>query len=224
MGVIGKAVWWGTRHLESTRRVKAWNERLERVSVVSRAAHSAAVSELEDEQAKAWLAAQLAERAPSEEALMQALEHAERDRRFGYLADREYRLLAAAIVDANVDPVPVAHQRLFGEEGELGRMPIADAYSRLARLEPGLLDLESHVRSLPAPASADDLQKLPNDVLRERYEIFGRMRESPHEILRTGLASSVASQYLQILRRGVGDAECRESYFESPYKVISAGR
>jgi hypothetical protein len=206
---LGKTI---LKRIESAPAIQERMARSERTMPVIRAAHRAAYGSLDDEAAKINLREQLNGGA---EILEEAL--ADLHSRDGYINDRVYRLLASVATDTDVAVIPVERAALFAEEGEIGRMPMKQAFRRLAELEPRLLDLEHQT-----PSASQENQpgscELPKHVREQLHQLVGGGTSNDHELLHTALASSIVHQYLQILagntRLGAPDV----AYFDSPIK------
>jgi hypothetical protein len=188
---------------------------------VTRAARKDAYSSLDDEAAKARLCEHLeAEReVAGPEVVQEALTHFRQ--RDDYIDDRAYRLLAAAAAGEAVAPIPPERAELFAQEEEIGRMPMEQAFGRLAKIEPGLLDLKSQVEAVE---QSDDPGScgLPKQIREPLHRLVGGGASSDHELLHTTLATSIVHQYLEILagNKRVGTPEV--AYFDSPIKHFTA--
>jgi hypothetical protein len=115
-----------------------------------------------------------------------------------YDTDRAYRLLYAVLTDTPVEPVAADHRDLFSREEQLGRMPLTEAFSFLAKHQPMLLEAAAPVSLLLGPAAQDCTDRL----------------------LESQLALSIASQHLAILD-GSHDGDDSCSYFLSPNKRMT---
>jgi hypothetical protein len=209
-GRLGSAV---MKRIEAMPAIQAAKERSERVLPAQRAAKEAAYGPLDDEAAKVALGDRLED---EPEILKEATIDLAR-RRDDYIGDRAYRLLSAATAGTAVQPIPPERQELFAGEEAIGRMPIEQAFQRLAEIEPRLLDVERQTRA----AEVDDKGSLPLDVNGRLRSLVGGAAERDDELLRCNLASSIAQHYLRVL---AGDSRCGSPdmpFFENPRKTFS---
>jgi hypothetical protein len=217
-GRLGKAV---LKRIEASPAVREQTARSERTMPVTRAARKEAYSSLDDEATKARLSERL-EAEPEvtgPEVVEEALIHfGQRD---DYIDDRAYRLLAAAAASTTVAPSPPERADLFAQEEEIGRMPMEQAFERLAEIEPGLLDLKSQVEAVEKNG---DLRScgLPKQIKEPLHRLVGGGASSDHELLHTSLATSIVHQYLRQMAgdQRVGTPEV--AYFDSPIKHFVA--
>jgi hypothetical protein len=212
-GQLGKAV---LKRIESSPGVQAQIARSERTTPVLRVARKAAYSSLDDEAAKAMIRERLDVEAPVVE---EALTHFRR--RDDYIDDRTYRLLAAAAADTRVAPIPADRTELFRQEESIGKMPMEQAFQRLAEIEPGLLDLKSQVEAVEKNCDPGSCG-LPKHIKEPLHRLVGGGASSDHELLHTSLATSIVHQYLEILTGNTRFGTPDISYFESPIKHFVA--
>ncbi len=99
-------------------------------------------------------------------------------RRDDYIDDRTYRLLAAAAADTTVAPIPLERVDLFAQEEEIGRMPMEQAFGRLAEIEPGLLDLKSQVEAVEKNCDPGSCG-LPKPMKEPLHRLVGGGASSP---------------------------------------------
>jgi hypothetical protein len=212
-GRLGTAV---LKRIEASPTVQEKMARSERTMPVTRAAHKEAYSSLDDESAKARLRERLeAEPEVVEEALTHFL------RRDDYIDDRAYRLLAAAAAGTTVAPIPADRAELFRQEESIGRMPMEQAFERLAEIEPGLLDLKSQIEAVEKNGDRRDCG-LPKQIREPLHRLVGGGASSDHELLQTSLATSIVHQYLEMLAGNTRFGTPDISYFESPIKHFVA--
>jgi hypothetical protein len=215
-GRLGKAM---LKRIEASPAVQEQMARSERTMPVTRAARKEAYSSLDDESAKA----RLCERLEAEpEVVEEALTHFRQ--RDDYIEDRTYRLLAAAAADTTVAPIPPERAELFAQEEEIGRMPMEQAFARLAEIEPGLLDLKSQVSQVEAVEKNSDRRDcgLPKQIKEPLHRLVGGGARSDNDLLHTTLATSIVHQYLRQLAgdKRVGTPDT--AYFDSPIKHFTA--
>jgi hypothetical protein len=80
-----------------------------------------------------------------------------------YVNDRAYRLLVGVRDGGVVPPMEPERQANFSREQELGRLPLPEAYSRLAATTPALTDMERRARGGERPTPSE-LQHLLNET------------------------------------------------------------
>jgi hypothetical protein len=199
--------------IEELPSVKAAAERHERTGPVLRAAMSAACGEPDDDAAKAELIERVGGR-PEE--VVEVLRDSLLLRRDTYVTDRAYRLLAAVASNSKVEPPPVWRASLFGEEAGLGRVPMKDAFRRLAEIEPRLRSVE---RMAELPVARADEDRLPKEIGEALRPLVGGTAEHENELLRSTLASSLAHQYLWIMTGEQAFGISEMSYFQAPRKL-----
>jgi len=211
---LGKAV---MKRVEAMPAVQAQKERSERVSPAQRAARKLAYSSQDDETAKLALAELL-------EVDANVLREATIDlarRRDDYIDDRAYRLLSAAAAGTQVQPIPPERQELFAEEEAIGRMPIEQAFQRLAELEPRLIGVE-HLAEGDGQDEDGDACGLPQRLRKELLGLVGGGADEHHELLRTTLATSIVNQYFLQLAGNARMGDPSVAYFDSPTKHFVA--
>jgi hypothetical protein len=121
-------------------------------------------------------------------------------RRQDYLQDRAYRLLVAARDGGSVAPIQASDQGVFEQEALLGRLPMADAFQRLADAEPELRRWEE--------LALAGKKAQPGDVSR----LVGPSARNSDAVLQGDLALKIATIYLWDCRGGRnGDPR---SYFD----------
>lgn len=213
-GQLGKAV---MKRIEAMPAVQAQKERSDRISPAQRAAREGAYSSLDDEAAKLALARRLeADSKVLNEATIDLSRH-----RDDYIQDRAYRLLSAAATGTAVQATPPERQALFAEEAALGRMPIEQAFARLAEMEPRLLEVQRQAQrgSPDGDPEESGLLKRLNEKLRG---LVGGGASRHHELLRTNLASSIVHQYMWQLTGATQFGSPSTAYFDSPTKQFVA--
>jgi hypothetical protein len=111
---------------------------------------------------------------------------------------------------------------LFGDEEALGRLPLREAFRRLAALEPELRYLATWDLETPAAAFGPRPYDQSSDrpaADRAAQELVGPGARSQIPIMRSDIAASIVRQYLAInARRTPGDLA--KPYFVSPRLVI----
>ena len=211
--VLGKVM---LKRIESSPRVQEQIARSGRTMPVTRAARKAAYSSLDDEVAKLKLSKELsADAAVIQETL------ANYPSRDDYIADRAYRLLAATATGSIVAPMPAERADLFAQEQILGRTPMGQAFTRLAEIEPRLLESEQQTRTA-AEAHDSDQCGLPKETRHRLAHLVGGGARSDHQLLHTTLATSIVHQYLQILAGNTHLGRDDITYFDSPIKHFVA--
>jgi hypothetical protein len=207
--LLGRAV---LKRVESSPKVQEAMARSARTMPVTRAATKAAYTSLDDEAARLELSGEL--NADAEVIRETLANYPSRD---DYIADRAYRLLAAAATGSAVATMPAERADLFTQEEEIGRTPMVQAFARLAETEPGLLEIEQQTRPVIEDHDLDQCG-LPKEIRHRLARLVGGGARSDRQLLHTPLATSIVHQYLQILagnaRLGTPDV----SYFDSPIK------
>lgn len=215
---LGKAV---QKRIEAMPSVQEAMARSERVAPIQAAAWRAAHSALDDEAAKARLTEELiGDPAVVKEATLELSR-----RRDDYISDRAYRLLSAAAAGSDVQPVPPERADLFAAEEALGRMPLEEAFERLAEAEPHLEDIRRRVSGRGTGVEPSDCGAVPPEIKKELVDLVGGAARKEDELLHTTLASSIVHQYLQLLAGDTEAGPASVSYFDHPRKaVVATGR
>jgi hypothetical protein len=128
--------------------------------------------------------------------------------RDGYIKDRAYRLLTAALDQTDVRPIDPALREQFMREEELGRMPLEEAFAELAEREPALSEL----------GGEDDPRAFENQA----GKLIGVGARSADPLLRSDLAASVVAQYVGI-RQGRLEGDPRAPYLDAPITARYSG-
>jgi hypothetical protein len=212
-GRVGKAV---LKRIEALPTVQAQIERAEHWKPVLRAAMDAAYSSLNDAEAKAKLRERLNAKSTVVEEVLTSLAHG-RDR---YIDDRAYRLLAAADAGTAVAPISPERADRFAEEESIARMPIEQAFQRLAKMEPRLFDLQREAQIAKTDNEALKRPGLPKHIEQPLKWLVGAAATSDHELLHTSLATSVAHHYLELLYGNPRLGTPTTAYFDSPVKRV----
>ncbi len=220
------------KRLESSPAVREQMEKSERARPVLGEVNRLVYSPLGDSE----VCARLRERVPGDGVgVTEALEHSAR-MRDDFIRDRAYRLLAAAAAGDPVEPIQPAKRELFAAEENLGRMPLRQAFEFLEQLEPGLRKARAAVESLPpeprpspgADRPSGKVRVGPDQRIRRalnEHAAVGPTSANDHALVRTNLANSIATTYLDILVRNPSGGDTSVSYFDSPAKrQVSSGR
>lgn len=139
-------------------------------------------------------------------------------RRIEYISDRARRLLLAVGSNSPVAPMPQEWSDLFTREEALGRMPLKDAFCRLAESEPRLADLGQEVECREITGD-DRASRLPSNVNKTLAGLVGADASVDDVLLRTNLAASIVRQYLEIESGITILGEVDTSYFDAPLKI-----
>jgi hypothetical protein len=107
------------------------------------------------------------------------------------LDDRAYGLLTAAVDGTPARPIDPAVRDQFLAEAQLGRMSLSDAFEQLASLEPRLREFVRRQLEGPPPKQGWSRTKKGSEL-----HLVGRFADSPHDLLKTDLASSVVREYV----------------------------
>lgn len=119
--------------------------------------------------------------------------------RSDFIADRTHRLLRALAEDGPVIGIDPAVADLFEQEEHLGRLPLREAFARLADRDPGLLEL--HDRGEAASRC-------------EITDLVGIRARSHDPLLMSDISASIAMQYLDTVTKE-RPHELDVPYFES---------
>jgi hypothetical protein len=123
-----------------------------------------------------------------------------------YLADRAYRLLVAAHGGGPVAPIEPSDRIRFEQEEILGRLPLRDAFGRLAEAEPKL-------RRLEEAALAGKKVRL-RDLDRDLGVLVGPSARRSAPVLQGKTAREIAFMY--VWARAQGRDGNFKSFFEQP--------
>jgi hypothetical protein len=133
----------------------------------------------------------------------------------GYIADRGYRVLTAAI--AGTPPAPIAPQNveLFERERELGLTPLEDAFEQLAAIVPELRELKEHATAR-AELPRDSERELPIDrtFTNEVIGLADLCSKHPDPLVRSALAAGIVLRYIAVLEDQPNLRELRRPFFE----------
>ncbi len=218
-GRLGKEV---LKRIEASPGVQERIARSERTMPVTGAAHKAAFSPLDDETVKAKLREDLdADPEIVEEAVALEEAVAHFHRLDDYIGDRSYRLLSAVAAGTAVASVPPERAELFAQEESIGRVPIEQAFQRLAKIEPGLLNLKSQAETLEKNGDSRGCG-LPKHIKEPLHRLVGGGARSDNDLLHTTLATSIVHQYLEILAGNTRFGTPDVAYFDSPIKHFVA--
>jgi hypothetical protein len=204
------------RRIEALPIVQAQMERAEHEKPVLGAAMNAAYSSLDDGEA----ARQLRERLDAESSAVQGVLTILASGRDRYIDDRAYRLLAAAFAGTAVESISPERAELFAEEEAIGRMPIGDAFERLAKIEPRLLDLERAAQTAKASNEPPEPRGLPKHIQQPLSWLVGAAAKSDVQLLHTSLATSIVHHYLEQLAGDPRLGTPATAYFNSPIKRV----
>jgi hypothetical protein len=130
-------------------------------------------------------------------------------RREHCIRERGRRLRAAALDDGPVAPASSDHQELFAEEEALGRIPLSEAYARLAEQEPRLRVVEDEVRAGQL-STAKRLYDPLNGPLGE---------ESGERIFQSLLTRAIINKRLGLLA-GTLEGDEALSFFDQPTPIL----
>jgi hypothetical protein len=117
----------------------------------------------------------------------------------GYIPDRAYRIMVAAV--RNTPPVAVSPENaaLFEREKELGWLPLDEAFSQLAAVVPDLRTMAEQVTALPATDSDGSLTQTYRQVRRDAGKLVGPHSTNQDPLIRSGLAQNAVRQYLDAI-------------------------
>jgi hypothetical protein len=176
-----------------------------KASEVSRKAVNVACSDMKDEQAVERLRGIAAKNSSGAARALEGLSRM----RSEYSTDRAYRLLRAAVDGVRVPLPPSESRELFDREEKLGRLPIERAIATLVALEPRL----GRTASEGAPA-------IGRSQLLRLKSVMGPGSDNPDPLVRSNLALSVVSQYLELGDDGANPSDGEVSYFGARRKRV----
>ena len=184
--------------------VQAVVEQGQPVVAVLEAARECALSNVDDEAARA----ELQQRLPEDHEVVDRAVQLLAGRRSNYWDDRAYRILHACLDDTAVQAIDLAFHDAFLAEARLGRRPLREAFDELAALEPRLRD--ARLRRVVAPAARRSGWGLSGSEI-----LVGRWAADCHPMLSTDLAEDVVSTYQELTRdRSRLDAEPSTPFIE----------
>jgi hypothetical protein len=138
-----------------------------------------------------------------------------RDSRPGYVTDRAYRIMAAAIsgsAPASVNPEDVA---VFAREKDLGMRPLKDAFDSLAVLVPELGPLMGRIVRLVDLPPERDRDNALNGQIGDRVEkLVGPRSDHPDPLVRSQVALQVVVSYFRYLEGRPDARDPRYPVFE----------
>jgi hypothetical protein len=211
-GRLGSAV---MKRIEALPAVQAEMERSERTGPSERLAMKLALSPLEDDAAVAKLRAQV----DTGPAILEEAAIAMSKQRDDYIHDRAYRLISAAAADSVVQRIPPERAALFSREEVVGRMPLQDAFLLLAESEPRLLDVQRLARE-SATTGQPVGRDLPEEISKPLHLMVGGGAEGEDPLLRSGLATSIAHQYLRLVLGDTDLGPATTPFWELPRKRL----
>jgi hypothetical protein len=176
-----------------------------KASEVSRKAVNVARSDMKDAQAVERLRGIAAEDSGGAARALEGLSRM----RAEYSTDRAYRLLLAAVDGVRVPLPPSELRELFDREEELGRLPIERAIAALVALEPRL----GRTPREGAPA-------IDRSQLLQLKGVIGPGSDNPDPLVRSNLALSVVSHYLELGGDGADPSDGEVSYFGARRKRV----
>lgn len=192
---------------EETSSERAEMEQLDRIDACVEHAQECAYSADSDDEAVRKLRALISDCEP--DVVSAALSQCQADR-VDYVADRAYRLLSAAVSGSPVEPIDPEKESLFLEEEALGRLPLQEAFAKLAGLEPYLAELGERVRPEGSSKVMDQLE------VAARVETFFRLPNKKEPILRSRVAAGVACQYVEVVIGRIDRDAMDVPYFSDP--------
>ncbi len=202
---IGRQIKKSLDKASATPEGRAAMERAPRLMALVTDTQEMAGSGLDDEVACATLRGRLPE---DPELVEEAIAHLAKIRT-NYLDDRAYRLLTAAVRGDAVRPIDPAVRDQFLEEAKLGRMPLNDAFERLASLEPRLHDIPPP--EMPDPRLLEGktwtISSRSDPSSEMTAKLLGPIADTPHAILSTDLARAIVSTHLKVRARGLPDTD-----------------
>jgi hypothetical protein len=180
-------------------------ERGRRRWLVMETARTIAGRELDDQAALVELGEVLpGDQDSAREAIVELAEH-----RNSYLDDRAYRLLTAVVDGTAVRPIDPAVRDQFLAEAQLGHMSLGDAFEQLVSLEPRLGEFVRRQSEGSPPKQGWSRTKDGSEL-----HLVGRFAESPYDLVKTDLASSVVREYVGAGAYGSAPRDDPTPFFE----------
>lgn len=135
------------------------------------------------------------------------------DASHGYETDRACRILVGAIEGTPPEAVRPEDAKLFERERELGWLPLAEAFERLAAAVPELEAIRVRSEELAASPELFGIEQeadgdglvIPAGVLPKTDGLVGPVSGHPDPLIRSRLASSIVANYVRALLTHTGD-------------------
>ena len=131
-----------------------------------------------------------------------------RDREGGYVQDRAYRILKAAINDAAPEPVRPDLALLYEREKNLAFVPLQDAFEELRNAVPALGEIGDRAAALRRGKDAEGARDAFRQIWRDADKLVGRRCAHPDPLVRSALARMVVAHYLTAAA-GLYDADLK---------------
>jgi hypothetical protein len=133
----------------------------------------------------------------------------------GYIPDRAYRIMVAAV--RNTWPVAVSPENaaLFEREKDLGWLPLEEAFSQLATVVPELRTMAERAAALPPPTDSDgSLTQAYRQMRKDAAKLVGPGSTSQDALVRSSLAQVVVRQYLDAIVRASNARDPQRSLWD----------
>jgi hypothetical protein len=134
----------------------------------------------------------------------------------GYITDRAYRVLVAAIRNTPPEPVNGENAELFEREKQLGWTPLESAFNKLAVAVPELVDVANASRS----GMKED--QAARALIWRVQELVGPRAAHTDPLVRSSLASHIVANYLSVLEGKTDALDPTRPVWE--YRRLSADR
>jgi hypothetical protein len=145
--------------------------------------------------------------------------------------DRAYRLISAALEGGPVRPVDPAKAPMVSEFRRWTELPLGEAFRQLSEREPEVAPIGAQAAAwgeTNATADFDQRTRIERRLMRDAARLFPDWRESDELVIRSGLARTIALEYIEV---ALGDhargdlATPLGEIMVTPYRVtISFGR
>jgi hypothetical protein len=136
-------------------------------------------------------------------------------KRSGYLGDRVFRVLNAALADTKPEPIPEERAEAFARERDLGDRTLKDAYGQLERLVPELTEIAAAMAAEGAPTHPDgQVAAMPPMPIKRIKALVGPKSSNAHPLVRSDLALSVVVAYMRAVGGGRNHLDLTAPFFE----------
>jgi hypothetical protein len=175
-----------------------------------------------DEDARALLKTRAAGVSP--DAAAAALARLRRGGERGFVRDRAFRTLDAAVGGTPVRPPAGDRAALFAGEANLGRIPMRDAYKHFAQLVPDLVDLAAEIRAT-ADSRGNDRPPGVTElaaIRRKAGRLLGPKAHHSDALVRSNMAGDIVYRYLCALA-GKEDLGSPDTPYLSAPNILRSG-
>jgi hypothetical protein len=119
-----------------------------------------------------------------------------RDREGGYVSDRAYRILVAAINEAAPEPIHPDLASVYEREKHLAFVPLQEAFEELSSSVPALGEIGDRATALGRAEDGEDAHAGFRQIWRHADKLIGPRSRHPDPLVRSPLARMVVVRYL----------------------------